>query len=70
VALPAVAQTPAAPPNPLAKALTELTRAQYGAHLNDEELALIDKDFQEYAASLERLRAFKLVNADEPDFHR
>jgi hypothetical protein len=64
-----LAQTPPTPtPSPLGKALTEVVRASYGQHLDDAELARIDKDFQDHASLLERLRKFKLANADEPDF--
>jgi hypothetical protein len=68
VTLPALAQTPTPPPSPLGKALAEVTRAQYGQHLSDEELARIEKDFQDAAPFVERFRGFKLANADEPDF--
>lgn len=64
-----LAQTPPTPPpSPLGKALTEVVRASYAQHLDDAELARVDKDFQEYAAMLDRLRKVKLANADEPDF--
>ncbi len=55
-------------PSPLAGALTEIVRAQSGQHLTAEELARVGKDFEEWVPALERLRAFKLTNADEPDF--
>ena len=62
------AQTPEEkPPVPLGKALAEVVRAEFGNHLNDEELERIGKDFQDYVPLLERLRAFKLANSDEPD---
>lgn len=69
-ALPALAQTPAAavvPPSALGRALTELTRAQYGQHLHGDDLARMEKDFQDSVPVLERFRGFKLTNADEPD---
>ncbi|HYI09228.1 MAG TPA: hypothetical protein VEK57_09155 [Thermoanaerobaculia bacterium] len=61
------AETPK-PPSPFAKALTEMTRANYGKHLSAEELERLDKDFQDYAPFVEKFREYKLVNADEPDF--
>lgn len=64
--------TPAAPeaqpPSEFGKALTGMTRANYGAHLSAADLAQLDKDFQGYAAFVERFRKFELKNADEPDF--
>lgn len=74
-AIPVLAQTPAAPapeapkpPSAFGKALTEVVRANYGKHLSAEELAQLDKDFQEYAPFVEKFREYKLVNSDEPDF--
>ena len=49
-------------------ALTEVVRAEYGKFLSAEELERIGKDLQDYVPLLARLRAVKLVNADEPDF--
>lgn len=64
-----LAQTPpTSEPSPLGKALTEVVRASYAQHLDDAELARIDREFQNYVSMLTRLRAFKLANADEPDF--
>ena len=64
-----LAQTPPVPPSsPLAKALSEVVRASYAAHLDRAELERVDHDFRQYAQTLERLRRFKLTNADEPDF--
>lgn len=56
------------PPSAFGKALTEMTRANYGKHLSAEELERLDKDFQDYAPFVEKFREYKLVNADEPDF--
>jgi hypothetical protein len=56
------------PPSEFGKALTEMTRANYGSHLGADDLARLDKDFQGYAAFVERFRKFELKNADEPDF--
>ena len=54
--------------SPLAAELADVVRAQSGAHLTPEEMERVRADFREYVPLLERLRAFKLVNADEPDF--
>jgi hypothetical protein len=62
-----VPETPAAKPSPIARAMTEVVRAEGGPHLSDEEMTRIAKEFEDYAPFLERLRAFKLTNADEPD---
>jgi hypothetical protein len=68
-----LAQTPPAtpatpPPSAFAKALTEMTRANFGKHLSAAELAQLDKDFQDYAPFVEKFREYRLVNSDEPDF--
>jgi hypothetical protein len=52
---------------PLADALVEVVRAQSGAYLNAEDLTRVRADFKDYVPFLERLRQFKLTNADEPD---
>lgn len=59
---------PPAEPSRFGKALTEMVRANYGAHLTDAELEKLGEDFQSYAPFVERFRKFALVNADEPDF--
>jgi hypothetical protein len=53
---------------PLAAELADVVRAQSGEHLTPEEMERVRADFRDYVPLLERLRAFKLVNADEPDF--
>lgn len=53
---------------PLAAELADVVRAQSGAHLTPDEMERVRADFRDYVPLLERLRAFKLVNADEPDF--
>jgi hypothetical protein len=81
--LPAAAQTPppagtpAPPPPPgdeakvsqYAQAQIAVITALYGDHLNAEEIARISKDLHESAPYVERLRAFELTNADEPDMN-
>lgn len=64
----AEAEQKPAPPSAFGKALTEMTRANYGKHLSAAELEQMDKDFQDYAPFVEKFREYKLVNADEPDF--
>jgi hypothetical protein len=55
------------PPSALGKAMTAVVRAQSGQFLDAAEMERIGKDFEEYAGFLERFRAFKLTNSDEPD---
>jgi hypothetical protein len=40
----------------------------YAQHLTEEERERVEKNIREAAPALERLRAFPLINADEPDF--
>lgn len=40
----------------------------FAKHLTDEERAAIEKNVRDAVPTLERLRAFPLTNADEPDF--
>lgn len=66
----AVAQSAAAAVSearPLAKALTEVIRAQWGEHLTAGQLAKIADDMNDAVSYVERLRKFELRNADEPD---
>ncbi|MGI9107289.1 MAG: hypothetical protein ACR2G4_13685 [Pyrinomonadaceae bacterium] len=63
--------TPAAPqtaPSPVADAYAEVARLRFGDKLTAEELARLKRDMEGNVRTAERLRAFKLVNADEPDF--
>ena len=62
--------TPAAapPPSPLAEAYTEVARARFGGKVSPEEFSGIKSDIEGNLRTAERLRAFKLQNADEPDF--
>jgi hypothetical protein len=52
---------------PLARALTEVIRVQWGVHLSDAQLAKIADDMNDAASTVERLRKFELRNSDEPD---
>jgi hypothetical protein len=62
-ALPLAAQ--AKPSEPM----LQVVRARYGQHLDDADLERIGAALSEYAPAIERLRSFKLVNSDEPDFN-
>ena len=52
---------------PLHEALTSVVRAQSGQYLDDADIERIRSDFKDYVPALERLRAVKLANSDEPD---
>jgi hypothetical protein len=74
--LPATKQAPAppnpqptpAPPSPVAEAYAEVARLRFGDKLTPEELARMKRDIEGNVRTAERLRAFALKNADEPDF--
>ncbi len=51
-----------------AKSLAALVCIPYAKHLNDEERKTVEKNIENASEPLERLRAFPLTNADEPDF--
>ena len=51
-----------------AMSLAALVCVPYAKHLTEEERAAVDRHIESASASLERLRAFPLTNADEPDF--
>lgn len=51
-----------------AKSLAALVCIPYAKQLTDEERASVEKSIENASPSLERLRAFPLTNADEPDF--
>ena len=50
------------------KSLAALVCIPYATHLTDEERKSVEKNIENATPSLERLRAFPLINADEPDF--
>ncbi|HEX8475955.1 MAG TPA: hypothetical protein VF666_18295 [Pyrinomonadaceae bacterium] len=61
--------TPApAKPSPAAEAYAEVLRVRFKEQLSPDELTRITRDLDGYVRTNERLRAFKLKNADEPDF--
>jgi hypothetical protein len=51
----------------LADAMTQLVRRRYGAHLTDEQIALVREDVVSGLRASDRLRAILLPNATEPD---
>ena len=55
-------------PSPLAEAYAEAARLRFGEHLNAEQLESVKRDLEGNVRTAERLRGFKLKNADEPDF--
>ncbi|HZH30427.1 MAG TPA: hypothetical protein VEY11_06650 [Pyrinomonadaceae bacterium] len=76
---PATRQAPAPPttlptpqaatqPSPVAVAYAEIARLRFGAKLSPEDLTRMTRDMEGNVRTAERLRAFKLKNADEPDF--
>jgi hypothetical protein len=56
------------PPSPVAEAYAEIARLRFGDKLTPDELARMKRDMEGNVRTAERLRAFKLKNADEPDF--
>ncbi len=75
---PATKQAPA-PPNPqptpapqtispVAVAYGKVAEARFGDKLTKEQLASVKRDLEGNVRTAERLRAVKLLNADEPDF--
>jgi hypothetical protein len=73
----ALAQTPSpspspsptpAKPSPLAEAYAEVVKQRFGAHINAGQWDQIRRDVEGNVRTADRLRAYKLKNADEPDF--
>jgi len=58
----------APPPSPVAEAYAEVGRLRFGGKLTPDELARMKRDIEGNVRTAERLRAFNLKNADEPDF--
>ena len=70
-AAPPVAAPPAATPaqpSPLARALADAVRAQYGERMSEAELARVQRSISGNLQAAERLRAFPLPIATEPAF--
>ena len=55
-------------PSPLVEAYVAVVRARFGEHVAPEEFVRIRQDIEGNVRAAERLAAFKLQNADEPDF--
>lgn len=58
----------AAGPSEEARALADLARRRYGAHLDEAQMELLTDELDGNGKSAARLRQAKLANADEPDF--
>jgi hypothetical protein len=54
-------------PSAMARALTEVVRAQYGARLSSADLATIARQIQTGLERVDQLRKVQLANGDEPD---
>ena len=72
-AKPVAPADPNAPPPPSddARALAEIVRRRYGAHLSPEQLEGVTRELEQRLGGGRALRAAKLANGDEPDatFH-
>ena len=69
----AAAATPAAAPGrqeptPLARALAEAVRVQYGDRMTEEEMAKVQRSISGVLSTAERVRRFPLPIATEPTF--
>lgn len=49
-------------------ALTSAVVARYGDRLTPEQVTQVEDDLRQLLAAARTLRAYKLTNADEPDF--
>lgn len=65
---PTPANAPQNAPTPVGEAYAEVARLRFGEKLSADELARMKRDIEGNVRTAERLRAFKLKNADEPDF--
>ncbi len=54
--------------SPVAKAYGAVAEARFGDKLTKEQLASVKRDLEGNVRTADRLRAVKLLNADEPDF--
>jgi hypothetical protein len=55
-------------PTPLARALMDAVRAQYGDRMTEEEMAKVQRGISGVLSTAERLRRFPLPIATEPSF--
>ena len=54
--------------SPVTKAYGDVAQARFGDKLTTEQLTSIKRDLEGNVRTADRLRAVKLLNADEPDF--
>lgn len=54
--------------SPVARAYGDVADARFGNKLTKEQLATVKRDLEGNVRTADRLRAVKLLNADEPDF--
>jgi hypothetical protein len=67
ISAPTEAQTTTATPiNKAAKAMTDAVQAQYGEHINKDDLVKVQAAIERNFAMAEKIRQFKLKNSDEP----
>ncbi|HEX6911501.1 MAG TPA: hypothetical protein VF142_13950 [Longimicrobium sp.] len=64
----AAAQPQAQEPTPLARALMDAVRVQYGDRMTDAEMARVQRGISGVLQTAERLRRFPLPIATEPSF--
>jgi hypothetical protein len=64
----APAKTEEAPISQDARILSKVIQRRYGKHLDAEQLESVTRDLDGDVQAGQRLRAFKLENAAEPDF--
>jgi hypothetical protein len=55
-------------PGALARALTDVIRAQYGSRLSSKDLSTIAQQIQTGLERVNQLKKVNLANGDEPDF--
>jgi hypothetical protein len=55
-------------PGALARALTEVIRAQYGSRLSPKDLSTVAEQIQKGLERVDQLKKVNLANGDEPDF--
>lgn len=67
ISAPTEAQNPTGKPiNKAVKAMSDAIEAQYGEHINKDDLVKVQATIERNFAMAEKLRQFKLKNSDEP----
>jgi hypothetical protein len=61
-------QQPPPKPSPVAEAYAGVAHARFGDQVSPEQFESIRRDLEGNVRASDRLRAFKLLNSDEPDF--